>query len=299
MISGIEASIAFSKTLAALQMIYSNMKDYSRELTIAKEAAQKGAELVQKFQSEKNFDVGFKGRNDMVTDADVSVETEIKQIISDAFPDDQLLAEESSGVEKITSDRVWIIDPIDGTTNFVHGFPIYGVSICFCAKSLPTAAVIVEVNSKNLFEAVKNRGAFCNEKKISVSSIEKPAHSLVGTGFPYNDMSLTDNYLQLFKWLLFHIQDVRRPGAASYDLCCVASGCFEGFYEYALQPWDVAAAGLIVREAGGIVTDWKGGDDWLFGERIIAGNPAIHSFLLEAIQQHFSSEELTKNKRET
>jgi myo-inositol-1(or 4)-monophosphatase len=273
------------------------MPNCSKELTTARKAARKGAELVQKFQNEKNFDVGFKGRNDMVTDADVAVEAEIKQVISDTFPEDQLLAEESSGITEITNERVWVIDPIDGTTNFVHDFPIYSVSICFCINMQPIAAVIIEVNSGDKFEAVKDDGAYCNGEKISVSTIQEPEHSLVGTGFPYNDMSLTDNYLQLFKWLLFHIQDVRRPGAASYDLCCVASGFFEGFYEYALQPWDVAAAGLIVQEAGGVVTDWKGRDNWLFGERIIAGNPAIHSFLLEAIQNHFSTEELTVSHR--
>ncbi len=270
------------------------MKDYTKEHNIAKQAATKAAELIREFQNEKNFDVGFKGLNDLVTDADVAVEREIKKIISEAFPDDQLLAEESTGITEITNTRVWIIDPIDGTTNFVHNFPVYGVSICFYENTEPAVAVVIEVNSNEIFEAVKGKGATCNGKQISVSSIKNPKHSLIGTGFPYNDMSLTANYLKLFKWLLYHTQDVRRPGAASYDLCCVAAGRLDGFYEYALKPWDVAAVGLIVQEAGGIVSDWEGKDGWLFGQRIIAGNPAILPFLLEAVQQHFSTEELTR-----
>jgi myo-inositol-1(or 4)-monophosphatase len=270
------------------------MTDYIREHTIAKQAATKAAELIREFQNEKNFDVGFKGLNDLVTDADVAVEKEIKRTISEAFPNDQLLAEESTGITEIIEQRVWIIDPIDGTTNFVHNFPVYGVSICFYKNMEPIVAVVMEVNSKEIFEAIKGEGATCNGKQISVSSIKNPEHSLIGTGFPYNDMSLTANYLKLFKWLLYHTQDVRRPGAASYDLCCVAAGRLDGFYEYALKPWDVAAAGLIVQEAGGTVSDWEGKDGWLFGQRIVAGNPVIHSFLLEAVQQHFSSEGLSK-----
>jgi myo-inositol-1(or 4)-monophosphatase len=270
------------------------MSDYSKERNIAKQAGEKAAGLIRKFQREKNFEVGFKGLNDLVTDADIAVEKEIKRIISEAFPDDQLLAEESSEALEPTDGRVWIIDPIDGTTNFVHNFPVYGVSICLCENRQPVIAVVIEVNSNEIFEAVKGKGAFCDEKKISVSSIQKPENSLIGTGFPYNDMSLTENYLRLFKWLLYHTQDVRRPGAASYDLCCVAAGRLDGFYEYALKPWDVAAAGLIVQEAGGIVSDWEGKNDWLFGERIVAGNPAIHPFLLQAVHQHFEEETLKK-----
>lgn len=216
--------------------------------------------------------------NDLVTDADVAVEREIKRIVSEAFPGDQILAEESSESLKITNGRTWIIDPIDGTTNFVHHFPIYNVSISLCEDMQPVVGVVIEVNSNEIFEAIKGNGAFCNGKKINVSSVQKPQNSLIGTGFPYNDMSITENYLRLFKWLLYHTQDVRRPGAASYDLCCVAAGRFDAFYEYALKPWDVAAAALIVQEAGGIVTDWKGENGWLFGERIVAGNPEIHSF---------------------
>lgn len=270
------------------------MADYSNELKAASQTAQKAAELIQEFQDEKNFDISFKGLNDLVTDADVTVENEIKRLLAEAYPDDQILAEESSEKLTETNGRIWIIDPIDGTTNFVHDFPVYAVSISLCDRGQPAVGVVVEVNSGDIFEAVKGEGATRNGEPINVSTIEEPENALIGTGFPYNDLSLTKNYLQMFEWLLHNIQAVRRPGAASYDLCCVAAGWYEGFYEYALNPWDVAAAGLIVREAGGIVTGWEGGDNWLYGERIVAGNPNIHSFLLEAIQTHFAAEELSK-----
>lgn len=186
-----------------------------------------------------------------------------------------------------------MIDPIDGTTNFVHNFPVYGVSISLWDNMQPVVGVVHEVNSGELFEAVTGNGATCNGKPLKVSPIEKHEHALIGTGFPYNDLSLSENYLQFFQWLWQNVQAVRRPGAASYDLCCVAAGRYEGFFEYALNPWDVAAAGLIVQEAGGIVTDWKGESNWLYGERIVAGNPDIHSFLLDEIQKHFAAEELS------
>lgn len=270
------------------------MPDYLSELETAKQAADKAAVLIQQFQNRKNFDVSFKGLNDLVTDADVTVEKEIKQFISKSFPDDHILAEESSEIKRVTDGRVWIIDPIDGTTNFVHNFPVYGVSVSLWEDDKPVVGVVVEVNSGDIFEAVKGNGAMCNGEPIEVSQIKKPDHALIGTGFPYNDLSLSDNYLELFRWLWSHAQAVRRPGAASYDLCCVAAGRYEGFYEYALNPWDVAAAGFIVQEAGGVVSDWKGADDWLYGQRLVAGNPSIHSFLLKAIQDHFSAEELSK-----
>jgi myo-inositol-1(or 4)-monophosphatase len=270
------------------------MTNYSKELETAKQAAEEAAQLIRDFQKNRNFEINLKGLNDLVTDADVAVEKKIKAAISDAFSDDYILAEESSKEKVVPAERVWIIDPIDGTTNFAHNFPVYGVSIALWEKMQPKVAVVLEVNSNELFESVAGEGAYCNGKAISVSSIEDSARALIGTGFPYNNMDLLDHYVEFFKWLLHHSRDVRRPGAASFDLCCVAAGRLEGFYEYALKPWDVGAAALIVQEAGGVVTDWNGGVDWLYGERIIVGNPAIHSFLLQAIKEHFLAEELRK-----
>jgi myo-inositol-1(or 4)-monophosphatase len=268
------------------------MADYSKELDIAKEAANKAAELIRQFQREQSFEVNYKGLNDLVTDADVAVEEKILDIITAHFPDDQILAEESSEEKVQPVGRTWLIDPIDGTTNFVHGFPIYCVSIALWEDKSPKAGIVIEINSDDIFEAVEENGAFCNGKPIEVSSIAEAKHALISTGFPYNGTGLEARYFALFKNLLQHTQGVRRSGSAAYDLCCVAAGRIEGFYEYALKPWDVGAGSLIIQEAGGVISDWEESNNWLMGERIIAANTGIHPFLVEAVQEYFPAEEL-------
>ncbi|HKL18914.1 MAG TPA: inositol monophosphatase family protein [Halalkalibaculum sp.] len=272
------------------------MADYSKELEIAKEAAREASKIINGFRESHDFKINFKGKNDLVTDADLASEKKILSIIREAFPQDQILAEESSNQQVLPEKRTWLVDPIDGTTNFAHGFPVFCVSIALWEKQEARMGLVLEVNKEECFYAVKGEGAFLNGDPIRVSSIDQPEYSMIGTGFPYNDLSLLRNYLRLFEWLLHRTQGVRRPGAASYDLCCVAAGRFDGFYEYSLNPWDVGAASLIVQEAGGTVTDWEGGSNWLFGERIVAGNNPIHKFLMKAIEEHFSESEI---KRET
>lgn len=267
------------------------MAQYTQELQVAKKAARKAAEIIQSYQKKSNFRIAHKGHNDLVTDADVAAEEQIIDILREHYPGDQILAEETSKEKVIPHERTWLIDPIDGTTNFAHGFPIFCVSIGLWENNEPKAGVVLEVNSLEIFEALDGGGAYCDEEPLRVSTVESEAHALIGTGFPYNDFRLTEHYLRLFDMLMQQTHGVRRPGAASYDLCCVAAGRLDGFYEYALSPWDVGAAGLIVKEAGGVITDWEGGDDWLFGERVIAGNPHIHSFLQQSIARHFTEEE--------
>lgn len=270
------------------------MTDYSSELNIAKKAAGQAAEVIRSYKNGKSFDINFKGRNDLVTDADVAAEKKIISIIKKHFPNDQILAEESSNEQVLPIKRTWLIDPIDGTTNFAHGFPVFCVSIGLWENQQPKMGLVLEVNSGECFYATVGGGAFLDEQQIQVSSVSDAAHAMIGTGFPYNDLSLKTNYLRLFNWLMQRTQAIRRPGAASYDLCCVAAGRFDGFYEYSLNPWDVGAASLIVQEAGGVISDWEGSDNWLFGQRIIAGNANIHSFLLRAVQEHFTEQELKK-----
>lgn len=267
------------------------MSDYSQELELAKKAVHEAAEIIREYQQKKSFNISFKGRNDLVTDADVAAEEKILEVITNRFPNDQVLAEESVMKKELSDERTWLIDPIDGTMNFAHGFPIYCVSIGLWENMQPKAGVVFEVNNKELFEAAVGDGAYCNGRRLSVSSLTDAGNAMIGTGFPYNDLSLEENYMKFFHYLIKNVQGVRRPGAASYDLCCVAAGRFDGFYEYSLNPWDVGAASLIVQEAGGIVTDWEGSENWLFGERIIAGNPDIHTYLLNAIQKTFTNEE--------
>ncbi|MGD8428515.1 MAG: inositol monophosphatase family protein [Balneolaceae bacterium] len=269
------------------------MSDYSTELSIARKAANAASEVIQKYRANNNFSVDLKGKNDLVTEADIKSEQKILSILQDAFPEDDIMAEETAQKNVIPKGRTWFVDPIDGTTNFAHGFPIYCVSIGLWENGEPKMGLVLEVSRKEYFTAISGEGAFLNGQKIKVSSVDSLGKAMIGTGFPYNDMSLVDDYVKFFQWLLENSQGVRRPGAASYDLCCVAAGRFDGFYEYALSPWDVGAAALLVEEAGGKVTDWEGNNNWLFGRRIIAGNKTVHEQLLEAIREHFPAKSLT------
>ncbi|MCP9292920.1 inositol monophosphatase family protein [Gracilimonas sediminicola] len=266
--------------------------NYSKELEVAKQAAKEAATIIGEYADKTSLDVKLKGKNDLVTDADVNSEKKIIEVIEEAFPNDHILAEESQARASIPEGRIWIIDPIDGTTNFAHSFPVYCVSIALWENREPKVGLVYEVANDELFTATEGGGAYLNEERIWISQNEDPSSSLIGTGFPYNNLNLVDNYLKLFKRMMEKTHGVRRPGSAAWDLCNVACGRFEGFYEYGLSPWDVAAGVLIIKEAGGIITDWKGEGDWLFGQRIIAGNASVHSFLMNEIRACFEEEEL-------
>jgi myo-inositol-1(or 4)-monophosphatase len=266
--------------------------NYSNELEVAKKAAEEASVIIRDYASKASFDVKLKGKNDLVTDADLSSEKKIIEIIQASFPEDEILAEESQKKTSLPDGRVWIIDPIDGTTNFAHTFPVYCVSIALWEGKEPKVGLVLEVANDELFTAVKGEGAYLNGESIEISPNNDPSSSLIGTGFPYNNLDLVDNYLKLFKRMMEKTHGVRRPGSAAWDLCNVACGRFEGFYEYGLSPWDVAAGVLIIQEAGGIVTDWAGEDDWLFGQRIIAGNRSLQAFLQKEIEQCFDDSQM-------
>jgi myo-inositol-1(or 4)-monophosphatase len=260
------------------------------DLEVALKAARAGVETVREYR-DKALNIKQKGYHDLVTDADLASEKTILGIILDHFPDDAVLAEETADHSTLDESRTWIVDPIDGTTNFAHGFPIYCVSVALWENGEPRVGVVIEINRDEEFTAVKGEGAMLNGEPISVSDKNNHKHAFVATGFPYNDLSMVDTYLKLFRHLMQQLQGIRRPGAASYDLCCVACGRFDGFYEYSLHAWDVAAAALIIQEAGGVVTNWTGGDDWLFGERLVAGNKEIHGYLLNQIESYFDEDQ--------
>lgn len=261
----------------------------NKDLTIALKAARAGVETINSFKT-KALNVQQKGFHDLVTDADLATEETILTILREEFPDDEILAEETENEETLTSARTWIVDPIDGTTNFAHDFPIYCVSIALWVNKKPAVAVVIEVNRNEEFTAVAGEGAKLNGKPIHVSDKTDPEKAFVATGFPYNDLSLVDPYLKLFRHLMEELQGIRRPGAATFDLCCVACGRFDGFYEYSLHAWDVAAGSLIIKEAGGTVTNWLGEDDWLFGQRIVTGNQQIHNHLLKRLKEYIPDE---------
>jgi myo-inositol-1(or 4)-monophosphatase len=265
----------------------------NHDLEIALNAARTGVKTIRSFE-DKKLNTREKGYHDLVTDADIATEKAILKVIRDDFPDDEFLAEETADHNSLTNRRTWIVDPIDGTTNFAHNFPIYCVSVALWEQKQPKVGVVIEVNRNEEFTAVSGEGAYLNGVPISVSDTDHPRDAFIATGFPYNDLSLVDAYLKLLRHLMDELQGIRRPGAATYDLCCVACGRFDGFFEYSLHAWDVAAASLIIMEAGGQVTNWMGEANWLFGQRLVAGNPEIHRCLLDRIQE-FIPDHLRKN----
>lgn len=266
--------------------------NYQQELETARKAAAESAGIIREFASNQSFEIGLKRKNDLVTDADLASEKKIIEVIKSAFPDDQFLAEESNTHSMLPNGRVWIIDPIDGTTNFSHGFPPYCVSIAFWEDGEAKVGIVLEVAHDEWFWAVEGEGAWLGDRQISISEITEPFRALIGTGFPYSEFALINPYTEVLKNLMQKTHGIRRAGSAAYDLCCVASGRLDGFYEYGLNPWDIAAGMLIIKEAGGISTNWKGEKNQLFGRRIISGNPSICKFLEKEIRACFEEEAL-------
>jgi len=259
----------------------------SHELNIAMEAAYAGAGVIRSYTSRSRAQrFELKGLHDLVTEADVATEKEIKYIITQAFPSDLILAEESHSGKNLSDQRTWIIDPIDGTTNFAHGVPFYAISIALWENKQPKVGLVYGVAQDEMFIAEAGGGARLNGELIRVSETSDHQRALIGTGFPYRDLSVIEDYMKIFDIMMRQTHGVRRPGSAAYDMAYVACGRYDGFYEYALEPWDVAAGALLIREAGGIVTDWKGGDNWLNGRRITAGNPQIHRWIQQVISEN-------------
>lgn len=228
--------------------------------------------------------VEIKGHNDFVSYVDKGAEKLIVAALKELLPEAGFIAEE--GTEKPDDNPLkWVIDPLDGTTNFIHGVPCFAVSIALLLGKEPLLGVVYEINQDEMFSAWKAGGAFLNNKKIEVSKAATVKDALLGTGFPYYDYELLDQYLALFKHLMKHSHGLRRPGSAATDLAYVAAGRFDGFYEYSLSPWDVAAGVLLVQEAGGIVTDFSGGDDAIFTKEIVASNAIISDELLALVRR--------------
>ncbi|MBI1286069.1 MAG: inositol monophosphatase [Flavobacteriales bacterium] len=226
--------------------------------------------------------VEAKGHNDFVSYVDKESEKLIVGRLKDILPEAGFITEE--GTEHRDENPLkWVIDPLDGTTNFIHGMPLFAVSIALVSEKEPLLGVVYEMNQDEMFFGWKNGGAYLNGNRIHVSEAKTVEDSLFGTGFPYYDYHLLDQYLNLFKHLMKHSHGIRRPGSAATDLAYVAAGRFDGFYEYSLSPWDVAAGILLVREAGGTVSDFSGGDDAIFTKEIIATNPHVYKEFLELL----------------
>ncbi len=255
-------------------------------LNIAVAAARRAGDLmVRQLNRLDSLSVDLKGRNEFVTQVDRAAEQVIIEYIHKHFPDHAILAEESGA--QGASDHQWIIDPLDGTTNFIHGFPVFAVSIGLAVKGRLEHGVVYDPLRQEIFAASRGQGAQLDERRIRVSRCTQLERALIGTGFPYrSDTSATDRYLAMLKAVIETTSGVRRPGAAALDLCYVAAGRLDGFWELGLQPWDMAAGSLIIREAGGRVSDFDGGDSYLQSGSIIAGNPKIYAALSKLLAPH-------------
>jgi myo-inositol-1(or 4)-monophosphatase len=222
--------------------------------------------------------------NDFVTEVDHAAEEAIIETLLTAYPGHGILAEESGRTHGAKhSDYVWIIDPLDGTTNFIHGFPVYAVSIALSFRGQIQQAVVYDPTRNDLFYSTKGRGAFLNDKRIRVSKRIRMAEALIGTGFPFRKGDNFKRYLKMFEELSQACAGLRRPGAAALDLCYVAAGYYDGFFETGLSPWDVAAGSLIITEAGGLVGNFTGEPDFLNQREVVAGSPRIYGQMVQIL----------------
>jgi myo-inositol-1(or 4)-monophosphatase len=234
--------------------------------------------------------IEVKGLNDFVTYVDKASEKKLVEGLSILIPESGFIAEENTS-SKIGEHYNWIIDPLDGTTNFIHGLPCFCISIGLKRGDELVLGVIYELNQQECFYAWEGSPAFLNGNPIRVSTRAKLKDSLLATGFPYYNYSRLDEYIELFKYYMKHTHGIRRLGSAAADLAYVACGRLEGFYEYGLKPWDVAAGIFLVRQAGGRVSDFKGSDNGLFGAEIVASNALVFGEFLSTVKDHFNKGE--------
>ena len=236
-----------------------------------------------KEERQKNIEISEKSFNNLVTQVDKTSEEKFVAALELLLPEAGFIAEEGTST-KNSDEYNWIIDPIDGTTNFIHNIPAYCTSIGLSYKDEVILGVIYDPSHNELFSAAKGHGAFLNRKPLTVSKTTKLERCLLATGFPYDDFERESGYFAVLKAFSHKTRGLRRLGSAALDLAYVAAGRFDAFYEYGLNPWDVAAGIIIVQEANGTVTDFKGGNSMLFGEEIIATNKLIHNDVLEVVQ---------------
>ncbi|MEM6317202.1 MAG: inositol monophosphatase family protein [Bacteroidota bacterium] len=232
-------------------------------------------------------DVETKALNSLVSYVDKTAEEQLVAKLSAILPDSTFLTEEET-VEQTKGEYQWIIDPLDGTTNFLHQVPMFAVSVALHHNDEAVIGVVYEVNRDECFAAWKNGGAYLNGSPIKVSNTKMLEESLLATGFPYYDFEWVDPYLAVFRQLIQGTRGLRRCGAAAVDLAYVACGRFDGFYEYSLSAWDMAAGVLLIQEAGGQVSDFWGGDNYLFGKNIVVGNPNIYEDIMKIVRREFA-----------
>lgn len=249
-----------------------------------------GRSLSRDFGEVQNLQVSLKGPGDYVSQADRKAEEIIFTELSKARPGYAFLMEERGVVEGEDAQHRWIVDPLDGTTNFLHGLPQYSVSIALRHKGQITQAVVFDPTRNELFTASRGRGAMLNDRRIRASKRAKLAECLIGTGFPFRDFTFTEAYLNMFRDMMKATSGLRRPGSAALDLAWVACGRYDGFWEMKLNAWDIAAGSLIAQEAGALVGNFLGDEGFLESGNIVAGNPKVFAQILQILAPHLPPE---------
>jgi len=259
-------------------------------INIAVRAARAAGDIILRYHNQVDLlTIENKSINDLVSEVDKTAEKAIIKEINKAFPKHSILAEES-GKTLGNEDFLWIIDPLDGTANYLHGFPQYAVSIALLEKGVTTHAVIYDPFKEELFSASKGEGAYLNNERIRVSLSNGLKEALIGTGFPFRHPQHLECYLETFKAIYPNVSDIRRAGAAALDLAYVASGRLDGHWEIGLNSWDIAAGALLVKEAGGFIGDFSGRNKYLETGNVVAGNSDVYKQILKKIHPHLSEE---------
>ena len=250
----------------------------------ARSAAEQAAEYLRSVERpDSPSGWTLKGRRDFVTEVDRTAEGIIRNVLQNGSRDTRIIGEELSP-DIVTEGLVWVVDPLDGTTNFLHGYPSYAVSIAAAINGVLEAAVVHHVPRNETYHATRDGGAWIGNRRLQVSRINDPEYALIATGFPFRDLSGLDEYQKQFARVAAGTSGIRRPGAAALDLADVAAGRFDGFWEQHLSAWDLAAGCLLIREAGGVVTDFGGRDLGIEHSGVVAGNPAMHQWLLAILR---------------
>jgi myo-inositol-1(or 4)-monophosphatase len=262
------------------------MTDEQRCLLLCDIAKQTGRFIANESLLFDRNKVEEKSFNQLVSYVDKTAEEMLVEKLSKLLPEAGFITEEQT-IHTEKKEWMWVIDPLDGTTNFVHGLPVYSVSVGLMRGEKTVAGVVYEINRDELFYAWENGPAMLNGKQISVKKNNDLKQSLLATGFPYYDFDLMQKYLNTLHEFLIGTQGMRRMGSAAVDLAYVACGRFDGFFEYGLSPWDVCGGAFIVQQAGGKVSDFGGTDDFIFGKEIIASSTALHDALLKTVSKHF------------
>lgn len=265
-------------------------------LNTAVKAARKAGSIINRASLDLDrVRINAKGRSDFVTEVDCAAEAAVIDVLKSAYPTHAFLAEESGASHpQGGQDYLWIIDPLDGTTNFIHGFPQYAVSIALQHRGQIEQAVVYDPTRNELFTATRGRGAFMDDRRLRVSRRTHLRDSLIGTGFPFRQLEHLDEYVTMFKRITEETAGVRRPGAAALDLAYVAAGRLDGFWEYGLAPWDMAAGSLLIQEAGGMISDFDGSSDFLASNHLVCGTPKVFEQLRALVQEVHAARQVAK-----